>query len=388
MKALMYLCTGVTGMSAALLLGAGALAQITSSATAAPGMPAGVDAPSSEAVTDIPAVLLPIFVREAAECPGLPWTVLAGISRVESNHGRHGGSVVSATGAVQPPIIGVALDGTNGTARIPDSDDGRWDGDTVWDRAVGPFQFIPSSWRIFGGDGNADGVADPNNVLDAVPAMRRHLCPEGRVTDLDAAIHAYNHSDEYVADVLAWSARYSAAPASGGRSLPVPPTSISDADLVAPHHDYPAVDLGVPVGTPVLAITSGVIQDAVIAGVYPNDPNQCGSTVVLNGDDGATYTYCHLSLVGVSRGQRVDAASPIGAAGGSPGTAGAGNTTGPHLHLSIEASGRAVCPQPLLVAIRSSAALDVEDLPSTGCIDGEPPTALASWPSTSAEAAP
>lgn len=369
MKVLGILVGGATGMSAALFLAAGAVAQMTTAVAPDAARPIGMDAPSAEAAADIPAMLLPMFVREAAQCQGLPWSVLAGVSRVESNHGRFGGAQLGPTGLVEPPIIGIALDGTNGTAEIPDSDGGEWDGDPVWDRAVGPFQFIPSSWRIFGGDGNGDGIADPNNILDAVPAMRRHLCPEGHVTDVESAIYRYNHSDEYVAEVLGWAERYSASSAAGAYALPVPSATVTEADLGAPHHDYPAIDLGVPVGTPVFAITSGTIQQASTAGTFPADPNRCGSTIVLLGDDGATYTYCHLSVVDVLPTQQVEAAAQIGASGGSPGALGAGNTTGPHLHLSLEVDGRQVCPQFLLQSVVHNVRVNVADLPSTGCFD-------------------
>ena len=214
-----------------------------------------VSKPSDEAIDDIPELLLQLLIQESQQCPGLPWTVMAGISKVESNHGRFGGSALGLDGSILPSIIGIPLDGANGTARIVDSDDGRWDGDTVWDRAVGPFQFIPGSWRIFGGDGNNDGEADPNNVFDAVPAMRRHLCPDGKVVDVEAAVFSYNRSRDYVESVLDWARRYtgplttSALPVAG-YALPIPPSYANEAVLARPHHDYPAYDLGLPVGTP------------------------------------------------------------------------------------------------------------------------------------------
>ena len=77
----------------------------------------------------------------------LPWTLLAGIGRVESDHGRYGGSVLGNDGVPRPAIVGVALNGKGPVAAIHDTDNGAFDGDTVWDRAVGPMQFIPSTWR-------------------------------------------------------------------------------------------------------------------------------------------------------------------------------------------------------------------------------------------------
>ena len=106
--------------------------------------------------------------------------MLAGIGRIESNHGLFGGSVTrfSAAGTVSPRITGPPLDG-NGVASIADSDGGRWDGDVTWDRAVGPMQFIPTTWRSLGRDGNGDRIADPNNLFDAAVSAAGYLCLGG-----------------------------------------------------------------------------------------------------------------------------------------------------------------------------------------------------------------
>ncbi|MBF6235369.1 murein transglycosylase, partial [Nocardia farcinica] len=87
-----------------------------------------------------------VMVRARPDC-GIAWTTLAGIGSVESKHGTYRGSEVSETGRVDPPIIGIALDGSPGVARIPDTDNGALDGDPVHDRAVGPLQFIPETWK-------------------------------------------------------------------------------------------------------------------------------------------------------------------------------------------------------------------------------------------------
>ena len=230
--------------------------------------------PSDEAIADIPAPLITLYIEAAARCPGLPWQVLAGIGKVESNHGRYGGATVRADGQVEPPIIGIPLDGTNGTARIPDTDNGAYDGDTVWDRAVGPMQFIPSSWRIFGVDGNGDGVRDPHNIIDAVHAAVRHLCPAGTVTDIEAALFSYNRSSTYVATVLDWAARYAGPLAAigdvtEGYAYPLPAAYATEAIATRSHHDYPAFDAGTPVGTPVFAMVGGTITTAIgNAGIY------------------------------------------------------------------------------------------------------------------------
>ncbi|MHA6805638.1 lytic transglycosylase domain-containing protein [Salinifilum ghardaiensis] len=142
----------------------------------------------------------------------LSWTALAGIGAVESGHGRYGGAQLDATGRPDPEIRGVPLDGSDGVRRIPDTDDGVWDGDRVWDRAVGPLQFIPDTWRDWGVDADADGRADPHDIDDAAMAAGRYLCSEGVDLadrgDFWTALLRYNASRDYVDDVVAWADHY------------------------------------------------------------------------------------------------------------------------------------------------------------------------------------
>ncbi len=342
--------------------------------------------PSEDAVSDIPPLLLNLYAAQAAACPGLPWQVIAGIGKVESNHGRYGGSSIGTDGTVAPPIIGIPLNGTNGTASIRDTDNGRYDGDTIWDRAVGPFQFIPSSWAIYGQDGNGDGVRNPNNVYDAVPAAVAHLCPNGTVTDIEAAIFAYNRSTAYVQLVLEWAARYSGPLSSvgaviAGYAYPTPSEYATVASATRSHHNYPAIDLPLPVGTPVFAMVDGTISAAIgNAGVYePGAAGRCGNTVIVSGIDGASYTYCHLSAIAVASGETVITGQAIGISGGQPGTPGAGNTTGPHLHLGIQAYGQTVCPQPVLLAILQGTPIPPTAAPSSGCVSPGTATNWTTW---------
>src|ERR687898_619886 len=191
--------------------------------------PAGWAAPPGGPA--IPALTLRAYREAAAWAAGfdpgcrLPWTILAGIGRIESNHGLFGGAATrfSAAGTVSPRITGPPLDG-NGVAGIPDSDGGRWDGDTTWDRAVGPMQFIPTTWRSLGRDGNGDGVADPNNLFDAAVSAAGYLCLSGGGSLADPArlrqaIYSYNHSWPYVDAVLGWARLYRG----GGRGGSGPP---------------------------------------------------------------------------------------------------------------------------------------------------------------------
>ena len=376
---------GVVTLAAPLvaLFALAALAAGTVNASAAQGQ--ALFDPSDDAIADIPPLLLDLYVTHASICPGLPWQVVAGIGKVESDHGRFGGATVLANGTISPPIIGIALNGTNGTARIPDTDDGRYDGDLIWDRAVGPFQFIPSSWAIFGQDGNGDGLLDPNNVHDAVPAAVVHLCPHGRVDDIEAAILAYNRSSAYVDLVLEWAARYtgplsSVGPVVAGYAYPAPAAYATEVIATRSHHTYAAVDIGTPVGTPAFAMVNGRVTTATgDVGIYPGNGGRCGNTVSIAGTDGATYTYCHLSTIAVAAGQDVVAGQTIGLTGGEPGTLGAGNTTGPHLHLGIRAYSQAVCPQPLLLAILRATPIPPTAAPTSGCYHPGPTTNWSTW---------
>jgi membrane-bound lytic murein transglycosylase B len=144
----------------------------------------------------------------------LHWSLLAGIGRVESDHGRFGGAVLRTDGRPDPAIIGIPLDGRPGVARISDSDGGAFDGDTVFDRAVGPMQFIPGTWDMVGADGNGDGVEDPQNINDAALAAGVYLCSgSGDLSTQpgrESAVLRYNRSDSYVRLVLALADSYKA----------------------------------------------------------------------------------------------------------------------------------------------------------------------------------
>lgn len=175
--------------------------------------------PSEFALEDIPAPLLEAYRRAGLSCPGLPWTVLAGIGKVESNHGRFGGAVLQPNGDVVPPILGPVLDGsTPGTQAVPLPPGGSpWHSHPTHDRAIGPMQFLTGTFQQFGVDGSGDGVASPHNALDAIPSAANYLCgPDGEVTSLRDAIFKYNRSDVYVQQVLDFASRYGVAPVFAG----------------------------------------------------------------------------------------------------------------------------------------------------------------------------
>lgn len=150
----------------------------------------------------------------ASEQPGchIDWALIASIGRIESNHAR--GGYVDRNGKTLEPILGPELNGVGPVAAVPDTDHGVYDLDSVWDRAVGPTQFIPSTWLAYSSDGNGDGVSDPNNIYDATLATARYLCSGGldlsKPDQVRAAIYRYNNSDAYVATVVLWAEAYRA----------------------------------------------------------------------------------------------------------------------------------------------------------------------------------
>lgn len=123
----------------------------------------------------VPTTYLQLFKASAASyCPGLSWTVLAAIGQIES------------------------ADGTN----VGPSSAG----------ALGPMQFLPSTWAQWGIDGfGQTGPPDVLNPYDAVPSAARLLCADGAAGGghaLYSAIFDYNHADWYVNEVLALAAQY------------------------------------------------------------------------------------------------------------------------------------------------------------------------------------
>ncbi|MFD3596405.1 NlpC/P60 family protein [Nocardia sp. NPDC058640] len=151
------------------------------SATITAPAPGTGTAPSTEAVQDIPENMLALYRAAPAACPGLDWSVLAAIGKIETDHGRS-------------PLPGVST-GENFAG------------------AGGPMQFLaPTFDSVVARHPLPAGGADPPsryNPSDAIYAAAHYLCDSGAPNDMYAAIYAYNHADWYVRDVLDQAARYS-----------------------------------------------------------------------------------------------------------------------------------------------------------------------------------
>ncbi|WP_246081703.1 lytic murein transglycosylase [Nocardioides litoris] len=148
---------------------------------------------------------------------GLGWTTLAGIGWVESHHGTIGGRTLGADGRPSSEVLGPALDGRGPVAAIPATPaTTAYHGDPRWDHAVGPMQFIPTTWETWGADGDGDGDADPHDLDDAALAAARYLCAGGR--DLTTgrgwtdAVLSYNRSRAYLDAVHLAATTYAGRP--------------------------------------------------------------------------------------------------------------------------------------------------------------------------------
>ncbi len=195
----------------------------------APAQPAAPEAPSGPPRVD------PAWVADVATRAGIPgpavrayanaqlaepkgcevgWTTLAGIGWIESQHGTVGDRSLGEDGHPSPPVLGPALDGDPFAAIRATAETSGWHGDPDWDHAVGPMQFIPSTWEQWGADGDGDGLADPNDLDDAAATAVAYLCADGHDLTSGAgwadAIFGYNHDDSYVAHVHAAATEYAA----------------------------------------------------------------------------------------------------------------------------------------------------------------------------------
>ena len=188
-------------------------ASVSKPGVTAPGIKGNTKSIVANASTmGIPAAALAAYQRAetvintADKSCNIPWQLIAAIGRVESDHGRVNGNTLNSKGLATPGIFGIALDGSNNTTRIADSDAGLYDSDSKFDRAVGPMQFIPSTWRVVGVDADGDGERNPQDIDDAALATAVYLCSGNDDLSAEpgqrAAVYRYNHSQSYVDLVL------------------------------------------------------------------------------------------------------------------------------------------------------------------------------------------
>ncbi|TQL70657.1 transglycosylase protein with SLT domain [Nocardioides albertanoniae] len=194
----------------------------------------------------IPSAALSAYQRAAtvinaadATCK-IDWPLIAAIGRVESNHGRANDNRLSAEGISTPGIFGLPLNGKGNVAQITDTDGGQYDGDTDYDRAVGPMQFIPSTWAMVGVDADGDGKRNPQDINDSALATAVYLCsgPDNLSTDQGArkAVFRYNHSQAYVSTVLGVAEAYRS-----GDFTSIPNSTVP-ADYAIPKMDAPGTE--------------------------------------------------------------------------------------------------------------------------------------------------
>jgi membrane-bound lytic murein transglycosylase B len=229
--------------------------------------PAPVIAVKSADTLGIPSIALSAYRRAeqtmAVSDPkcGIGWNLLAGIGRIESMHAN--GGATDARGTPIKPIYGPPLDGKlAGNEVIVESNVG---GRATYARAIGPMQFLPSTWAHYASDGDGDGVADPQNLYDSTLAAARYLCSGGlNLRDehqVLSAILRYNNSMPYAHSVLGWAAAY----ATGVVPVDLPPTTGPAPPIGDMHLENPeGIGPGLPLNTYGLPSTDPLARTPLI----------------------------------------------------------------------------------------------------------------------------
>ena len=215
-------------------------ASVPQAGVIAPGVPRGTadDVVDGASASGIPSAALSAYQRAAQSSNAadktchIPWELIAAIGRVESDHGRYGGNVLTDKGVSKPGIYGIPLNGKNGTQAIQDTDGGALDKDTVYDRAVGAMQFIPGTWSVVKVDADGDGKRNPQDIDDSSLATAVYLCSGsddlGSRKGQEAGVFRYNHSKSYVDLVLRIMTAYQSG------DYTAVPTSASGGTVLAP----------------------------------------------------------------------------------------------------------------------------------------------------------
>ena len=224
----------------------------------------------------------------------------------------------------------------------------------------GPAQFIPSTWDAYGEDGDGDRDRDPQNVFDAATATARYLCALADVSTeegLRQALYGYNHSWEYVDDVMEQIRFYDSYGDSvfdgelisgngTGGACPVPGGDVQN-NWGDPRgggtRSHQGNDIGAPTGHPAVAVWDGVVSQTT--DVDPGDAG--GISVWLRADNGDEFYYAHNDQNLVRAGDRVTRGQQIATVGHS----GNAEPSWPHVHFQFHPGGGAPAdPWPTLRA--------------------------------------
>lgn len=297
----------------------------------------------------------------AGRCPGLDENLIAAVGGVETDHGSFAGARIDPqTGVVAPSIFGPPLNGTNNTAAMPIGPwSGWWGLSGPWQRAVGPMQFLPSTFDAYAADADGDGLTNPHDIDDAVATSAAYICANAgeRVDGPEEVARIYNPGDasnyavslanevrRIVEAIAAKQRRGQEVGAAGGQVgeglCPVTgPVRFTDT-WGAPRSGgrrHQGVDIFAPEGTPVVAVADGRVEH------YNNSLG--GLSYQLDADDGTSYYGTHLSGYANEGAGHVAAGTVIGYVGRTGNAA----TTPPHLHWEIHPGGRnnpAINPTP------------------------------------------
>ncbi len=259
-----------------------------------------VCAASPNANDGIPAPYLSLY-QQAGASFGLDWAVLAAIGYVESGHGRN----------VGPSSAG----------------------------ALGPMQFMPGTWTVYGLDGDGDGRTNVMDPADAIPGAARLLSANGAPANWQRALFAYNHADWYVRQVLAQAERYRGDcsigdwPRGSGRlAWPVQgPVTSPFCERREWERCHPGIDIAVPSGTPVHAADDGTVTLARPVSGY-------GNFVCITHAQRLTTCYAHLGEYRTEVGAEVSRADVVALSGCT------GRCFGPHLHFEVRRGHRFGAP--------------------------------------------
>ncbi len=284
---------------------------------------------SALALKDIPPETRAIYERAAKAYKLDGPYILAGVAKVETNHGRS-------------DLPGVKS-GTN-----------------AYGCCSGPLQFMVSrnagcrtscyadptkgTWEAYGVDGDGDGIKDVYNMADAAYGAANYLSANGAPKNWKNALFIYNRSDAYGLEVLDWGEKYRARGGAGqiidgavselGFSWP------ARGPVVSPFGPrwgrmHEGIDIAIPTGTPLASSADGVVSYSGVMSGY-------GNVIDVRHAGGLTTRYAHQSRLIAPVNKRVQQGEVIGISGCT------GRCFGPHVHYEIHVNGSPVDPMPYL----------------------------------------